>query len=368
MTNPDSRHIIGENIALKEIEASFQEHWRNVVDGDQAVMKASTLNLLVFVKDEANIENTVKKVHEVIAHHPGRVIIAHANTDPNAAEISAHLSAYSQKSKEGQTQIAAEFIILNTGAADAGHLAGAILPMLLPDVPVFFWCANIENLFHPNFKTLLQYTDRLIIHTPLEFESMIAFRNTIKDILNLQKECKISDLRWSELTDWREAIAQFFDSEHNLKLLSKIEEVEVSYAGEKISNHAFLMAGWLSETLKNIRHDDQNNGESIIFHNRQVGRATIKINKSSHKDMLGLLSIKMIAKDGGKTIIFTVKADPENDIKATIQIGGNLYPETVVRRTSINDAHLLCDELDFVQQDEIYLNSFQAISEYLNEN
>ena len=368
MTSSDSRHIIGENVALKDIESAFQEHWRTVVDSDQAVMKASTLNLLVFIKDQARVETTVEQIHEVISHHPGRVIIAHASSDSNAARISAHLSAYAQTSKEGQTQIAAEFIVLDAGASDAGHLAGAVLPLLLPDLPVFFWTADIENLLRPDFKMLLQYTDRLIIHTPVEFESMSAFNRAVNDILSLQQECKISDLRWSGITDWREAVAQFFDSESNLKLLEKIEKVEICYAGDNISSHAFFMAGWISETLKSIPHHDNNNGESIVFHNPKVGRATIEMRKIPPKDIAGLASIKMIAEDNNATVIFTVKAESDDSIKTTIQIGGSLYPETIIRRTSMNDAQLLCDELDFVQQDEIYLNAFHAISEYLNEN
>ena len=369
MIDDADRHIIGENLPLKEIEAALQKHWRDSVEkeNEQPVMKASTLNLLVFIKGETTLQRSLQQIEDIIAHHPGRMIIAQVKPDRDDDTIKAHLSAYSQKTKEGQTQIAAELITLSTGKNGAGRLAGAILPLLLPDVPVFFWQSDMDDLLNPNFKTLLQYTDRLIINTPAEHESMASVGAMAKSILALQQECNISDLRWSKLTEWREAVAQIFDSENNLKLLDKIEDVEISYYGDHLSSHAVLMAGWLSQTLNNIPRVASDHDGVIVFQKRRGASAAVKISKKPSNGFAGLNAIKIIAKAKNTTTIFTAKAVKDGGIKITTQIGGSLHSESIIRPAHRDDPHLLCGELDFVQQDKIYLDTLQTISEFVNE-
>jgi len=366
MIKNNSRYMIGEKVPLKQVESAFRQHWRNVADSDQAVMKASTLNLILFVNDQKRIRDFLAMLTEVIQHHPGRVIIA-ANSDKEPDDFTADISACAQKSGDGRTQISAEFIALNAGASGSGRLAGAVLPFLLPDVPVYFWCEDFADLFHPDLTALLQYTDRLIIQTPDSFESLAALRKTTEDILKLQEECNISDLRWSELTDWREAVAQFFDTEQNVHILQNIKEINICYAGERLSMDAFLIAGWLSETLKALPGLKNPQDDIIFFHRSQRGTATITLKKIENAK-IGLQSIKLLAEHENKSVIFMVKSHSDNTIHATTQIGSTLFPETIIRRTKQSRAQNLCDELDFVQQDEIYLKTLTAISGHLDEN
>lgn len=369
MTSNVRRQIIGEDVPLKEIEAALQQHWRNSVEkeSDQPVMKASTLNLLLFVKGETTFQRALRQVEGIIAHHPGRMILARVMPGLADDKIQAHLSACSQKTKDGQTQIAAEIIILNTGERGADRLAGAILPLLLPDVPVFFWQPDMADLSNSNFNTLLQHTDRLIVNTAAEYETLASIDAMAKSILALQKECNISDLRWSELTEWREAIAQIFDSENNLRLLDKIEDVEIEYHGDHISSHAVLMAGWLAQILDKIPRDASDHHGAVIFQKHRGGTAAIKISKTPSKALAGLNSIKLIAESKNRTTVFTAAAMKNRGIKITTQTDGSPCAESIIRPTRADDAQLLCGELDFVQQDEIYLDTLQTISELLNE-
>jgi len=363
------KQIIGENLPLKDIETALQSHWRNSVEkeSEQAVMKASTLNLLVLVKDDTSFRHTLERVEDVISHHPGRMIIAQVKADGDDEKIQAHLSAYSQKTKGGQTQIAAEFIVLSTGKGGARHLAGAILPLLLPDVPVFFWQPEIDDLLNPNFRTLLKYTDRLIINSPAEYDTMARIGEMTKSILSLQQECNISDLRWAELTEWREAIARIFDSENHLKLLEKIDSVEITYSGAQISGHAILLAGWLAQALNKIPRSAADQDGSILFQKRRGESVAVKITKKPPNGFVGLNSVKLIGKSDARATIFTAKAIKGGGIKITTQEGGSVYPESIFRSMHADDSQLLCDELDFVQQDRIYLDTLQTISEFLNE-
>ncbi len=369
MSQQANKVQIGERVALDKIESAFRQFWRNSAgsDSSEAVLKASTHNLIIYVEEKAQYEELLDGIHEIISHHPGRMIIAFLDPESGADDIEAHVSAYTKKTKEGLTQISAELIILKTGEPGSWHLAGAILPLLLPDLPVYFWCTSICALRNPNFNTLLNYTDRLIITTPDEYESLDDMGQAMKRIKALERECNISDISWSALTSWREAIAQFFDSEQNHKYLGRLDELEITYSGDKLSNQAFLMAGWLSSRLAHVSSTPSLDDDSTIYFKRQTEQLPVKIRKKKLNGFNGLYKIKLFADDNEKSVIFTATRHKENRIQTTVQKGGTLLSSvdiSLVRKTKIE---LLCNELDFLKQDSIYLAACNSISEYINE-
>ncbi|MBN1561182.1 glucose-6-phosphate dehydrogenase assembly protein OpcA [candidate division KSB1 bacterium] len=359
---------IGEEIALDKIEAAFQTFWRQTsdADSDEAVLKAGTLNLIILLNEKALFDELLADMHEIVSSHPGRIIIAYLNPDSDLAEIKARISAFSQKSKE-QTQISAELVALETGHAGSAHLAGTILPLLLADLPVYFWCTSLDALMNPQAKLLFQFTDRLIVTTSPEYETARELSTTIDAILALDNECKISDTSWARLTDWREAVAQFFDADQRLKYISRLEEVEIIYSGDKLSNDAFLMAGWLSFSLTAVAQRISLEDDATIYFGRRREQLSIKIRKRIIDGHTGLYKIKLYAEENGKPVILAAMAMPDGCIQTTVQkSGGRLSRICTMTRKS--NAEILCAELDFLQQDRIYLNTCRVISEYLHEN
>jgi glucose-6-phosphate dehydrogenase assembly protein OpcA len=368
MSQPAKVHI-GEKVGLDKIESAFRQFWRDSAggDGSEAVLKASTHNLIIYVDEKQKYDELLDGIHEIISHHPGRMIIAFLDPQSEADDVEAHVSAYTKQTKEGLTQISAELVFLKTGIPGSVHLEGAILPLLLPDLPVYFWCTSICALQNQNFDTLLNYTDRLIVSTPDDYESIDELQVAIERILTLDRECNISDISWSALTSWREAVAQFFDSAANAKYLGRLDEVEVTYSGDKLSNKAFLMAGWLSSQLGNIPHTPSLEDGSTIYFKRQSGQLPVKIRKKNIAGVNGLYKIKLFADDHEKSVFFTATAVEGKHIQATVQKGGDLLSNIDVPLAINSKIELLCNELDFLQKDEIYLSACKRINEYLNE-
>jgi len=361
---------IRDNVSLADIESVFRKHWRSTVGDDksEAVLKASTLNLIIFVDDQNNYDRVIQQIDDIISHHPGRIILAYVDPSNDQELIDAHVSAYSEKSESGIEQISAEFIILKTGESGSDHLAGAILPLLLPDLPVYFWCTTTCVLINPKFAILFNYTDRLIISTPPEYPSKQEFAKTIDTILTLSRQCKLSDLSWSQLTEWREAVAQFFDTETNRKYLSTLGEIEIVYSGEHFSNHAFLISSWLSAGLKNLKSTFSDVDDSTIYYRKQSEHLTIKIRRKQIVGFTGLFKVKLYAEENDKAVICTASAQPDGSIQTTIQKGGKLYAPHLISSPPLNEAQILCNELDFLQQDQVYLNACENLAEYLHEN
>lgn len=369
MTEP-SKITLGEKVELEHIESEFRKYWRNAVDEkkSEALLKASTLNLIIYIEEASRYDRVLADIDEVISHHPGRVIVAYVNKEDDRQDIDAHISVYFREFKEGQAQISAEVVVLETGNPGKAHLPGAILPLLLPDLPVFFWCTASCVLVENSFKIVFQYTDRLIVDTPHEYQSKEQFSEILSNVLSLKDECKVSDLTWSELTDWREAVAQFFDTEKNQDYLSAIEEVEIDYSGEHLTNHAFLIAGWLASALQNVSLRQSYEDESTIYYRRTSKGFDLKLNKKRVKGVRGLHKIKIIAQPANKTVIFTVVAMKNGTVQTNVQIGGTRYSPNYFRLSQLSDAQRLCNELDFLQQDDIYLRACSNIQEYLHES
>lgn len=370
MSRRPSKIIIGEKVSLDKIESAFRKYWRDLVEtgSDDAVLKASTLNLIFLVDQKALYEKLLSDIHEIVSHHPGRMIIAFIDPDASGDEIDAHVSAYSQKSKEGKIQISAEVVILKTGRAGSNHLPGALLPLLLADLPIYICCTCAQVLDEPDLRILLNYTDRLIVTTPKEYVSIEAMAKSIKRILAFNQECKISDITWSELTDWREAIAQFFDTENNQHYLSLLEEIAITFSGDKLSNQAFLMAGWLSSQLQNVSSSAALRDASTIYFKHQRDKPVIKIQKMTLQGIEGLSKIKLIAKENERTVIFTATKQQDGFVQTTIQKGGALQQANYVAALPKSNTIMLCNELDFLQQDTIYVQACEQILEFANEN
>ncbi len=368
MSQQPNKVTIGEKVALDKIESAFRQYWRESVgtDSSDAVLKASTHNLIIFVDNKSRYEELLTDIHEIISHHPGRMIVAFLDPENNAGEIEAHISAYTKQTKEGITQISAELVILETGDPGSVHLGGAILPLLLPDLPVYFWCTSLCALNHPNFDTLINFTDRLIVTTPDEYDSLNDMAKAFNRILALEHECNISDISWSALTGWREALARFFDPENNRKYLGYLEEVEITYSGDKLSNHAFLIAGWLSSQLGKVSAAPSLDDGSTIYFKRQSEHLPIKIRKKNMAEVTGLYKVKLFAEEDDKTIIFTATLK-KSRIQTTMQKGGTVVSDNEVSLSDISTTEMLCNELDFLHKDSIYLSACKSISEYLNE-
>lgn len=369
MSQQPNKVRIGDKVALDKIESTFRQFWRDSVgsENSEAVLKASTHNLIIYVDTRSKYNELLDDIHEIISHHPGRMIIAFLDPESDEDDIEAHISAYTKQTKEGLTQISAELVFLKTGDPGAVHMEGAILPLLLPDLPVYFWCTSVCALQKEYFDTLLSYTDRLIVSTPDNYDSLEELQTTIKRILVLERECNISDIGWSALTSWREAVAQFFDSEQNLKYLGRLDEVEITYSGDKLSNHAFLMAGWLSSQLGSIPHPPSLEDGGTIYFKRQTEQLPVKIRKKNINGFDGLYKIKLFAEDNEKSIIFTATVRDKARIQATIQKGGTVLSDIDISYNRQSKIEMLCNELDFLQQDTIYIEACKSISEYLDE-
>jgi glucose-6-phosphate dehydrogenase assembly protein OpcA len=134
------------------------------------------------------------------------------------------------------------------GAEAVKRLPGAVLPLLLPNLPSFLWWQNRSPFRHPALSALAPALDRLIVDSL----SFAAPDHDLADLAHAVAEPNfvptVSDLAWARLAPWRYHTAQIFDAAAARSSLERLHTVTVRYhSGPPVL--AWLYAGWLASRL-----------------------------------------------------------------------------------------------------------------------
>jgi glucose-6-phosphate dehydrogenase assembly protein OpcA len=91
--------------------------------------------------------------------------------------------------------------------------------------------------------------------------------DSLTGLVQRQPDRSVTDLSWTKITGWREAVARAFDNVENALALAELTHVEIAHVGESDAQ-ARLLAAWLmSRTgrtpelrIVSESHDDMRNG------------------------------------------------------------------------------------------------------------
>ena len=356
-------YIQGYEVELSKIDAELLKFWASTAKDEEenAVLKATTLNIIFLSNNEKSYQEATKLVAGVTEHHPARMILAHIDSLSNDEKIKAHISAYCQPPQQSGKQICCEQISLSTGERGLQHLNGAILPLLLPDLPVFLVLPPVELLDSENFETLVQLADRIVLDTPATFLDQEALQKTATHITHLDEESYLSDLAWSRLTKWREAIAQLFDSQIGMANLSEIESLEINTSGTANSFAGYLVLLWLATRLGWTFESMDELENKVTF--RGKNQRTVKTNlvaEISHIPSGTLLKVQLFSSRSNQQAVYNCHIE-KNCIISTVTVNGQIRQSNKFDFVDEEKEKLLCDELDFLHEDIIYLKAVKAM-------
>jgi glucose-6-phosphate dehydrogenase assembly protein OpcA len=364
MTDNARTYIQGYEVGPSHIDSELLKFWQNTAKEGQtdAVIRATTLNIIFVSTSENDYQQAVQLVAGITEHHPARMILVHIDEQLGDDKIKAHISAYCQPPQQSGKQICCEQISLSTGKKGTAHLNGAILPLLLPDLPVFICCPPAELLDSDNFKDLVHLADRVILDTQSSFANMFELLKTTKHITHLDNETHLSDLAWSKLTKWREAIAQLFDSQNETNRLENINAVEITTNETPTSFMGYLILFWLATRLGwNIDRIDKS-GLTIQLKGKDSQIITANLKSINSKTNAGALQrVELLSKASYERSTFNCRIQ-DNYIMSAIAVDGQTTQNIKYEILDEGRAKLVCDELDFLHEDEIYLQSINAIS------
>jgi glucose-6-phosphate dehydrogenase assembly protein OpcA len=250
-----------KTLDVEVVERQLAELWQATVrdqkaDAEAAVLRARVANLLVFVSNDAALDDVHQMLRELTATHPSRVLAMLGVREASDHDIEMSLESICQTDKRTGTQrLSCEEITLRARGKFVTELPSAALPLLAPDLSTFLWWRNAPRVSDKVLDKLLRATDRLVIDSA-------EFSQPLPDLLETNElfgakdydHVGVSDLNWARLTFWRQLLADFYDVASYRTALDTVDSVQIDYvapesAESSVAPQALLIAGWLASRL-----------------------------------------------------------------------------------------------------------------------
>lgn len=341
-------------------------------DTEEAVLRARVLNLMVYVTDEASLNEVNEILAVVSATHPCRALVMLAEADGPDQDIEMFVSAHCQGSSGAHGKnLCCEQITLIARGQFAVELPSAATPLLVPDLPVFLWWRDVPRLSDQTFLNLCRAADRVIIDSadfPHPYDDLISLREFMRRG-HANEETRLSDLNWARLTSWRSLLASFYDVQEYRAALEKINRVRIEYAAHRtspqsIAPKALILAGWLASRLnwRVVAPAPENqtgegadtshfvlekDGRTITFEFKRVER---------HESMQGWIArIELEAAGDGTRAGFSVsRSEDASHLETAATLDDATRASRVLAGGVATEARLLAQELTILGYDRIY--------------
>ena len=337
-----------------------------------AVARASVLNLVVFANRDVHAKRAAATIDELATRHPSRAIVVLADrrregTIPGL-EMHCHLTH-----PGGLQQVSYEQILIRARGDADKRLASAVIPLLLPDLPVFLWWTETPPLDAAYFEDLLGLADRLIVDSA-------DFARPDRTLAQLRAVARaghgrygLTDFNWTRITAWRELTSQFFDVPAWRPYLDGITGIRVGFAveadGREIHpSQALLFIGWLASRLgwQAMESLAPSEAGGLLFAMRRADGEEIQI-RVRPRFMRGLeegdlTGLRIQSTHEGRHAEFVVKRDEQGaHATALVTIGGRGVGERIVPLGRPGVGDLLGEELTIARSDTIYEDALAAL-------
>jgi len=335
----------------------------------QTLARASVLNLVVYSEREVHARRAARAVADLALRHPSRAIVLLGDRDRDGVVASVQLHCHVPQS-DGAKPVLYEQILARVRGDFDERVASVVIPLLVPDLPVFLWWTGTPPSDARHLDDLVTLADRFIIDSA----DFARADRTLPEIARLARHrVAITDLNWARLTHWRELIAQFFDVPAWRPFLDGIGGIRVGFAvdmdGRDIHpSQALLLLGWLASRLgwRPVEALAPSEAGGLLFRMSRGDGAPIMVRLRPRfergLDAGDVSGIRVQATHGRDTAEFVIKRAPdERHATATAIIGGVVRSERVMPLPALGIRELLGEELAIARNDHVYEVALAAL-------
>jgi glucose-6-phosphate dehydrogenase assembly protein OpcA len=335
----------------------------------QTLARASVLNLVVYAERENHARRAARTVADLALRHPSRAIVLLGDRDREGVVASVQLHVHVPQS-DGAQPILYEQILARVSGDFDERVASVVIPLLVPDLPVFLWWTGTPPSDARRLDDLLTLADRLIVDSA----DFARADRTLPEVARLVRfHVGITDLNWARLTHWRELIAQFFDVPAWRPFLDGITGLRAGFAvdmdGRDIHpSQALLLLGWLASRLgwRPIEALAPSEAGGLLFRMSRADGAAVMVRLRPRfergLDTGDVSGVRIQATIGRNTAEFVIKRAPdERHATATAIIDGIVRAERVVPLPALGIRELLGEELAIAGNDHVYEEALAAL-------
>ena len=225
--------------------------------------RASVLNLIVTVTDEAAADRVVRTLLGLGVRHPSRAIVLVPQPGAGGGAIDARISTHCHDLPGGGERVCYEEVVLTVRGESATHLAGIVEPLLIHDLPTHVWWPGDPPFADGVFDQLVDLGDRVLVDSS-DFADLLG---GLRRLGTARRRSGVGDLSWERLAWWQELTAQFFDAPRFRRYLPNLSRLQIRYAAPTSSAarreeadeiapgvtapmaQALLYAGWIATRL-----------------------------------------------------------------------------------------------------------------------
>ena len=328
------------------IEQTLNDLWREHADaarqGEPMGARARLANLVTYSRTDEEDERAAGVVAELNASRPVRSIRILAKPDGEAAA-----SASIQCRATGTRPICYEEVTLSTPGDTREALPSLIEPLTITDLPTFLWFPGDPPLDEEAALRLLPFVDRVVTDSHRFADAPARFRQLCGLMREYHGQVVFTEMTWTRLGTWREAVGKLFDPESSRAFLPKTHDVVItSVAGvDQPSDRALLMAGWLAAKL-NWKPVGYMDGKPLrARYEAADGPVTVTFEEGAATSPGHLLSLEMRAGE----VVFRAKRrddDPSGAIQSTTVCSGEEAHGPAYRPQILSLSELLCNAME----------------------
>lgn len=329
----------GTATRVADVESGLNTLWVQAAEGDNALLRATTLNLIVYTDSPDRAMTTIAQVPEC---HPCRTILI-TLSDQADAPLTATPAILRKPAfgSEMRSQVCGEQITLTVGRNNVDRVPGAVQSLRLADQPTFMvWQGELMPT-DPIFQGISNVLNGVIVDSA-QFASIEDGLRAMQVLMDMPYfEGYVYDLNWRRLLPWCMAIAQQFDPQAERSALRQITSVEITQ--RNAHGQVMLLLGWLADRLNWQIAPGTRFGE---WHVQSANGAVALRLKDADASTPGLYKVSISTP---KQTYLTESMIDDNVL--IIHLGGQ---NAVKAKASLDDGTLLNIALDSTAPDHLY--------------
>jgi len=352
-------------VEVSAIEQELRALWKaaSAGEGEGAVIRACSSNLVVFAQDRTEAGLVLSVLGKVGEWYPSRAIIVYRESDeesvghPVTPHVHAWISAQCSIPLAGGQQICSEEITLAARTNAISDLLNTLVSLLIPDLPVFLYSRSFKATDQELVARMARLAQLLIVDSHAAKDDPTARERLLELLTTLPGEVGVRDLNWARLTAWRDLVTQFFDPPEMRAQVREIAEVEIfrdiSDKGS-IPTRTLLLTGWLASRLNWKRLSAARTGDRWTSHwGSASGEVTVHFtgNLAESDEIPGISSIVLRTRSGAE---FSAVRQKGSSAITAVSPGPSGFLVHSVPQESMDEATLLVRELSILGKDVGY--------------
>ncbi len=317
-------------------------------EGGGLLVRASVSNMVVVTQSRTAGQRALATVETLGMRAPSRCVVLIAEPPGERQRVRSWARVAHHRHSEAGAEVVWEEVIVQTNV-DPHHLPAVVLPLLLPELPVFTYWEGTPPFAAEAFQEMSLVTDRLIVDAS-------TFSDPIADLTRFADAAKSlgpapSDCAWTRLTAWRELLSDPFNGPPLRGFATRARRLSV----EAVDMAAGMeLVGWLVSRL-DWRLEDARVADELYLarYGHQGGSCEVRIASTLGSTSLTRVEFAVDTDEGEATV--RIDATPTN-LVTTVRAPG--YPTS--RRFGLgSEANPLGIELEIFGHDRIFEAALQ---------